>query len=102
MIYIFFFSMCSNLTNKYNPQEHKIRYVCENAVQILPINTILKNKARLKVDSLSVQILPINTILKNVVAVLDDILSVQILPINTILKNKVLYQFILLEFKSYQ
>ena len=33
----------SNLTNKYNPQEHSARQQDAIVVQILPINTILKN-----------------------------------------------------------
>ena len=34
---------CSNLTNKYNPQEPFISGLPSAVVQILPINTILKN-----------------------------------------------------------
>ena len=37
------FYMGSNLTNKYNPQEHGFKELVGGAVQILPINTILKN-----------------------------------------------------------
>ena len=33
----------SNLTNKYNPQELSRKKALEEEVQILPINTILKN-----------------------------------------------------------
>ena len=57
--------LSSNLTNKYNPQELKKNNKKIKNVQILPINTILKNfLIRLYIISL-VQILPINTILKN-------------------------------------
>ena len=56
---------CSNLTNKYNPQE-RIMFACPiYSVQILPINTILKNIATVCYQRNIVQILPINTILKN-------------------------------------
>ena len=34
----------SNLTNKYNPQERGLYPVIASIVQILPINTILKNQ----------------------------------------------------------
>ena len=37
------FLVGSNLTNKYNPQEHKDAETQATEVQILPINTILKN-----------------------------------------------------------
>ena len=33
----------SNLTNKYNPQEQALKGLLTSVVQILPINTILKN-----------------------------------------------------------
>ena len=36
----------SNLTNKYNPQERVVAAGIAIAVQILPINTILKNNTR--------------------------------------------------------
>ena len=36
-------AVCSNLTNKYNPQELSPPSVLYFIVQILPINTILKN-----------------------------------------------------------
>ena len=38
----------SNLTNKYNPQERNLSTVCISRVQILPINTILKNEKKWK------------------------------------------------------
>ena len=38
--------LCSNLTNKYNPQERLSAVILVGSVQILPINTILKNKHR--------------------------------------------------------
>ena len=55
----------SNLTNKYNPQELRASDRKVSSVQILPINTILKNWLRTSVFAIAVQILPINTILKN-------------------------------------
>ena len=55
----------SNLTNKYNPQELRASDRKVSSVQILPINTILKNKRQQLHGSKLVQILPINTILKN-------------------------------------
>ena len=56
-------------------------------VQILPINTILKNALLMLCRCLRVQILPINTILKNAYPTASAEARVQILPINTILKN---------------
>ena len=38
-----FLSRCSNNTNKYNPQEHLSVDKMESIVQIIRINTILKN-----------------------------------------------------------
>ena len=55
----------SNLTNKYNPQEQTLGNISPSYVQILPINTILKNKLLSVCNLCIVQILPINTILKN-------------------------------------
>ena len=55
----------SNLTNKYNPQEPSLLFKLLHTVQILPINTILKNHFLYTSSSGFVQILPINTILKN-------------------------------------
>ena len=57
--------LISNLTNKYNPQEHWDIQRTVTTVQILPINTILKNQLIIIKKVLKVQILPINTILKN-------------------------------------
>ena len=57
--------ICSNLTNKYNPQELTETVMLSPVVQILPINTILKNYLKGIYDFQAVQILPINTILKN-------------------------------------
>ena len=57
----------SNLTNKYNPQEPFSIHCCMYSVQILPINTILKNGFVYPPDGYVVQILPINTILKNMI-----------------------------------
>ena len=37
----------SNLTNKYNPQEHALVFRHLYNVQILPINTILKNNSNI-------------------------------------------------------
>ena len=39
---------CSNLTNKYNPQERVFMRYTLSLVQILPINTILKNSADIR------------------------------------------------------
>ena len=58
-------NMGSNLTNKYNPQERIIDTLKLDDVQILPINTILKNVKYQLIFCIFVQILPINTILKN-------------------------------------
>ena len=55
----------SNLTNKYNPQEQPLNSPSSTSVQILPINTILKNFVSPLLSLCTVQILPINTILKN-------------------------------------
>ena len=57
--------LSSNLTNKYNPQELKKNNKKIKNVQILPINTILKNLYNCCLMFAVVQILPINTILKN-------------------------------------
>ena len=40
-------AMSSNLTNKYNPQEQELEPLFMGLVQILPINTILKNLIQL-------------------------------------------------------
>ena len=77
----------SNLTNKYNPQELNASLCHDGKVQILPINTILKNYKPLATYFSVVQILPINTILKNDPQQVCLLYHVQILPINTILKN---------------
>ena len=58
-------SNSSNLTNKYNPQEPIPKGKKCYYVQILPINTILKNNQAQRKPCNDVQILPINTILKN-------------------------------------
>ena len=71
-------------------------------VQILPINTILKNKLK-EISYISfVQILPINTILKNPFQQGTEGHRVQILPINTILKNFSSLFLFTVSFKSYQ
>ena len=77
----------SNLTNKYNPQEPLLALAGIINVQILPINTILKNAMERHSRTALVQILPINTILKNQPYICHNLDKVQILPINTILKN---------------
>ena len=59
--------MSSNLTNKYNPQEQEGKHEGNFKVQILPINTILKNALHYMPVLILVQILPINTILKNAI-----------------------------------
>ena len=71
-------------------------------VQILPINTILKNYLKHLHKHKHVQILPINTILKNTGLATEKERLVQILPINTILKNYIDIYHLKLEFKSYQ
>ena len=93
---------CSNLTNKYNPQEHRNHWISAFQVQILPINTILKNGVIFMYIVSIVQILPINTILKNDAEAMLFDEFVQILPINTILKNQSDSHFRKLLFKSYQ
>ena len=92
----------SNLTNKYNPQELMFYLFQKIRVQILPINTILKNDLPEHEKDELVQILPINTILKNTVERTTHVSEVQILPINTILKNKTEITRDMLMFKSYQ
>ena len=62
----------SNLTNKYNPQEPTGTRKYLYNVQILPINTILKNQWWRNRWWRCVQILPINTILKNQVHLRAD------------------------------
>ena len=73
-----------------------------SVVQILPINTILKNVVTHTKQCDRVQILPINTILKNDAEAMLFDEFVQILPINTILKNQSDSHFRKLLFKSYQ
>ena len=58
-------STSSNNTNKYNPQEHLSVDKMESIVQIIRINTILKNRVTNLSYCPSVQIIRINTILKN-------------------------------------
>ena len=73
-----------------------------SSVQILPINTILKNTDGFNQKHSCVQILPINTILKNYQHKQPESPLVQILPINTILKNQAVADAVGLKFKSYQ
>ena len=58
-------TLCSNNTNKFNPQE--LSWFCSNCslVQIIQINSILKNARFLPLNFTSVQIIQINSILKN-------------------------------------
>ena len=101
----------SNLTNKYNPQEPTLRHTQPRKVQILPINTILKNY-RLPTSSewfssnLTNKYNPQERITAPLSVIVSSNLtnkynpqelylypsycnSVQILPINTILKNEI-------------
>ena len=55
----------SNNTNKFNPQELNICGIFKITVQIIQINSILKNNRMDTFTSLSVQIIQINSILKN-------------------------------------
>ena len=96
------FTQCSNLTNKYNPQEHTLEIQpCKDRSNL----TNKYNPQELILNVLSVQmvqILPINTILKNPDGHQTEPAMVQILPINTILKNIHEYISIAIMFKSYQ
>ena len=77
----------SNLTNKYNPQEQAMAIVLSNHSSNLT-NKYNPQEPDCSIDTiLSVQILPINTILKNYLQTAQAMCTVQILPINTILKN---------------
>ena len=56
---------CSNNTNKFNPQEQRNLYQLLLKVQIIQINSILKNLYLDDVGIFVVQIIQINSILKN-------------------------------------
>ena len=92
----------SNLTNKYNPQEQYYAKLFKNWSSNLTNKYNPQEQLWMKCLAMTVQILPINTILKNGNHPTWCIRWVQILPINTILKNGKLYLAMLLQFKSYQ
>ena len=56
---------CSNNTNKFNPQEHSELHEEFEIVQIIQINSILKNWYQVIRWYNFVQIIQINSILKN-------------------------------------
>ena len=78
----------SNNTNKFNPQEliDSIKNLVQ--VQIIQINSILKNWHRLRSILENVQIIQINSILKNKMRIEISSFLVQIIQINSILKNE--------------
>ena len=95
-------TMCSNLTNKYNPQEQPMKSLGKLCCSNLTNKYNPQEPDILPVEPCSVQILPINTILKNAILGHVGMKMVQILPINTILKNRLsVFTFNSL-FKSYQ
>ena len=55
----------SNNTNKFNPQEPRVSVCHKHKVQIIQINSILKNDGIGTYDINEVQIIQINSILKN-------------------------------------
>ena len=57
----------SNNTNKFSPQEHNTVQCWEVGVQIIQINSVLKNAPRTTDSGPSVQIIQINSVLKNLV-----------------------------------
>ena len=92
----------SNLTNKYNPQEHETLTLGFSAGSNLTNKYNPQEPALSAEPVMTVQILPINTILKNLIAFLVYLKKVQILPINTILKNSLICACRTCKFKSYQ
>ena len=60
----------SNNTNKFNPQEQEDGLIKKEKVQIIQINSILKNPCIALSSLIPVQIIQINSILKNVSAAL--------------------------------
>ena len=58
---------CSNNTNKFSPQELIFKNIRTSDVQIIQINSVLKNAPRTTDSGPSVQIIQINSVLKNLV-----------------------------------
>ena len=78
----------SNNTNKYNPQEQGTVLIPLLFVQIIQINSILKNIVMSLFSIVTVQIIQINSILKNNMIYRYLLVIVQIIQINSILKNR--------------
>ena len=79
----------SNNTNKFNPQERVSCCCWWVRVQIIQINSILKNLLAAKTVYMIVQIIQINSILKNPTLSATCWIVVQIIQINSILKNTI-------------
>ena len=80
----------SNNTNKFNPQEPADNITLYIFVQIIQINSILKNSFSYTIPTDWVQIIQINSILKNHIHLSILGKDVQIIQINSILKNCIL------------